>query len=117
MNPLSASPIDSSTTPVFPARSKGRQKREIKYLQNKSSRQDSFYKRKTGIMKKAHELAVLTGNQLLLLATSETGHIYVYATEKFQPLFSHHSQNPLFSECLASIGVEPRQLADSNMWT
>lgn len=51
----------------------GKKKREIRYIQNKASRQDAFYKRKTGIMKKAHELAQLTGNEVLLLVTSETG--------------------------------------------
>ncbi|KAG9820135.1 hypothetical protein KCU98_g19241, partial [Aureobasidium melanogenum] len=44
-----------------------RRKIEIKFIQDKSRRHITFSKRKAGIMKKAYELSVLTGTQVLLL--------------------------------------------------
>jgi hypothetical protein len=38
-----------------------KRKRAIEYIQDGSERQEKFQKRLEGIMKKAHELAVLTG--------------------------------------------------------
>ncbi|CEQ41146.1 SPOSA6832_02849, partial [Sporobolomyces salmonicolor] len=85
---------------------KGRRKIEIEYIQKKEKRHITFSKRKAGIMKKAYELATLTGTQVLLLVVSETGivrqaleskrqicltdnrnsQVYTFTTTKFQPL-------------------------------
>lgn len=37
-------------------------------------------------MKKAYELSILTGTQVLLLVVSETGLVYTFTTNKLQPL-------------------------------
>nr|POE79374.1 transcription factor of morphogenesis mcm1 [Quercus suber] len=63
-----------------------RRKIEIKFIQDKSRRHITFSKRKAGIMKKAYELSVLTGTQVLLLVVSETGLVYTFTTPKLQPL-------------------------------
>ncbi|GAA6003415.1 uncharacterized protein JCM10292_001576 [Rhodotorula paludigena] len=65
---------------------KARRKIEIEYIQKKEKRHITFSKRKAGIMKKAYELATLTGTQVLLLVVSETGIVYTFTTTKFQPL-------------------------------
>ncbi|GAA6035665.1 hypothetical protein JCM8097_004959 [Rhodosporidiobolus ruineniae] len=65
---------------------KGRRKIEIEYIQKKEKRHITFSKRKAGIMKKAYELATLTGTEVLLLVVSETGIVYTFTTTKFQPL-------------------------------
>ncbi|SCV74981.1 BQ2448_8010 [Microbotryum intermedium] len=65
---------------------KGRRKIEIEYITKKEKRHITFSKRKAGIMKKAYELATLTGTQVLLLVVSETGIVYTFTTSKFQPL-------------------------------
>ena len=51
----------------------GRVKIEMAYINNKIRRYTTFSKRKTGIMKKAYELATLTGTEVMLLVASETG--------------------------------------------
>ncbi|SGZ31774.1 BQ5605_C042g11996 [Microbotryum silenes-dioicae] len=67
----------------------------------------TFSKRKAGIMKKAYELATLTGTQVLLLVVSETGIVYTFTTSKFQPLVgAAENGNPsegqrLIQQCLA----------------
>ncbi len=51
----------------------GRVKIKMAYIDNKLRRYTTFSKRKTGIMKKAYELATLTGTEVMLLVASETG--------------------------------------------
>lgn len=67
-------------------RGRGRRRIKIEYIPEKSRRQITFSKRKGGLMKKAYELSTLTGTQILVLITSESGHVYTFATKHFQPI-------------------------------
>jgi len=71
------------------------------YIDNKIRRYTTFSKRKTGIMKKAYELATLTGTEVMLLVASETGHVYTYATPKLQPMITSEAGKALIQTCLA----------------
>lgn len=51
-------------------------------------------------MKKAYELATLTGTQVLLLVASETGHVYTFATPKLQPLITKPEGKSFIQSCL-----------------
>ncbi|CAH1831845.1 unnamed protein product [Saccharomyces cerevisiae] len=73
-------------TPTNNGQQKERRKIEIKFIENKTRRHVTFSKRKHGIMKKAFELSVLTGTQVLLLVVSETGLVYTFSTPKFEPI-------------------------------
>lgn len=75
---------------------------KIEYIGDKSKRNITFSKRKSGIMKKAYELSTLTGTQVLLLVASETGHVYTYATSKLQPLITEKAGKELIQSCLHS---------------
>lgn len=79
---------------------KERRKIEIKFIQEKSRRHITFSKRKAGIMKKAYELSVLTGTQVLLLVVSETGLVYTFTTPKLQPLVTKSEGKNLIQACL-----------------
>jgi len=79
---------------------KGRRKINIEYIPDKTRRHVTFSKRKAGIMKKAYELATLTGTQVLLLVASETGHVYTFATPKLQPLITGPEGKNLIQSCL-----------------
>ncbi|KAI5959717.1 uncharacterized protein KGF55_004949 [Candida pseudojiufengensis] len=79
---------------------KERRKIEIKFIQDKSRRHITFSKRKAGIMKKAYELSVLTGTQVLLLVVSETGLVYTFTTPKLQPLVTKPEGKNLIQACL-----------------
>lgn len=79
---------------------KERRKIEIKFIQDKTRRHITFSKRKHGIMKKAYELSVLTGTQVLLLIVSETGLVYTYTTPKFQPIVKEPEGRNLIQACL-----------------
>ncbi|OMO99456.1 Transcription factor, MADS-box [Corchorus olitorius] len=58
----------------------GRGKVELKRIEDKSSRQVTFSKRKTGLMKKARELAVLCDVELALVIFSPRGKLYQFSS-------------------------------------
>ncbi|RSH90748.1 transcription factor of the MADS box [Saitozyma podzolica] len=78
----------------------GRRKIRIEYIGDKSRRHITFSKRKAGIMKKAYELSILTGTQVLLLVVSETGLVYTFTTTKLQPLVQKAEGKNLIQACL-----------------
>ncbi|TKA56032.1 hypothetical protein B0A53_01735 [Rhodotorula sp. CCFEE 5036] len=94
-----------------------RRKIEIGYIEKKEKRHITFSKRKAGIMKKAYELATLTGTEVLLLVVSETGIVYTFTTTKFQPLVGANPDGSpsegqrLIQQCLA---VDPDDVESSN---
>ncbi|WWD18834.1 hypothetical protein CI109_103289 [Kwoniella shandongensis] len=77
-----------------------RRKIRIEYISDKSRRHITFSKRKAGIMKKAYELSILTGTQVLLLVVSETGLVYTFTTTKLQPLVQKAEGKNLIQACL-----------------
>ncbi|KAI6249478.1 Transcription factor of morphogenesis MCM1 [Erysiphe necator] len=77
-----------------------RRKIEIKFIADKSRRHITFSKRKAGIMKKAYELSILTGTQVLLLVVSETGLVYTFTTPKLQPIVTRNEGKNLIQACL-----------------
>ncbi|XP_028551762.1 MADS-box transcription factor 31-like [Dendrobium catenatum] len=56
----------------------GRGKIEIKRIENTNNRQVTFSKRRVGLLKKAHELAVLTDARIGLIVFSASGKLYQY---------------------------------------
>uniref|UniRef100_A0A0D9WQP1 MADS-box domain-containing protein n=1 Tax=Leersia perrieri TaxID=77586 RepID=A0A0D9WQP1_9ORYZ len=56
--------------------SKGRQKIEMRYIQDHTARQVTFTKRRQGMMKKASELATLCGAHVAVVAFSEVGNAF-----------------------------------------
>ncbi|PKU76440.1 MADS-box protein ZMM17 [Dendrobium catenatum] len=56
----------------------GRGKIAIKRIENTSNRQVTFSKRRGGLLKKAHELAVLTDARIGLIVFSASGKLYQY---------------------------------------
>ena len=90
-------------------KNKERRKIEIKFIQNKARRHITFSKRKHGIMKKAWELSVLTGTQVLLLVVSETGLVYTFTTPKLQPLVTQTEGKELIQACLNAPDVDDEE--------
>lgn len=58
----------------------GRGKIEVKRIENKTSRQVTFSKRRSGLMKKTHELSVLCDAQIGLIVFSSKGKLTEYCT-------------------------------------
>ncbi|TXT09315.1 uncharacterized protein COLE_03249 [Cutaneotrichosporon oleaginosum] len=85
-----------------------RRRIRIEYITDRPRRHITFSKRKAGIMKKAYELSILTGTQVLLLVVSETGLVYTFTTSKLQPLVTKQEGKSLIQACLsAPDGYDP----------
>ncbi|KAI3770063.1 hypothetical protein L6452_01184 [Arctium lappa] len=70
----------------------GRGKIEIKRIDNMSSRQVTFSKRKTGLMKKAKELAILCDAEVALLIFSSTGKLHEYASSSMDAVVERYDK-------------------------
>lgn len=80
--PLMAFPNQSMSS-VSPERKMGRGKIEIKRIENTTSRQVTFCKRRNGLLKKAYELSVLCDAEVALIVFSNRGRLYEYANNRF----------------------------------
>merc|ERR1719347_1816151 len=94
-------------------KTRGRVKVKMEFIKNKLRRYTTFSKRKTGIMKKAYELATLTGTQVMVLVASETGHVYTFATQKLQPMITSEAGKALIQTCLNS--PDPGTSSNTNL--
>ncbi|XP_022864041.1 MADS-box transcription factor ANR1-like [Olea europaea var. sylvestris] len=79
----------------------GRGKIVIRRIDNSTSRQVTFSKRRTGLLKKAKELSILCDAQVGLIIFSSTGKLYDFAStgmksliERFNKAKEEHSQMP-----------------------
>jgi len=59
----------------------GRAKIEIKKIENKTTRQVTFSKRRTGLLKKTRELSMLSEAQIGLIIFSSTGKLSQYCSD------------------------------------
>lgn len=57
-----------------------RGKVQMKLIEDKTSRQVRFSKRRNGLLKKAFELAVLCDAEVALLVFSQSGKLYEYSS-------------------------------------
>ncbi|CAN6914605.1 unnamed protein product [Brassica oleracea] len=60
-----------------------RGKIEIKRIENVTSRQVTFSKRRKGLLKKAHELSVLCDAQVAAIVFSQKGRLYDFASSEY----------------------------------
>ncbi|KAM0853799.1 hypothetical protein ACQ4PT_050837 [Festuca glaucescens] len=75
-----------------------RGKTEMKRIENATSRQVTFSKRRNGLLKKAFELSVLCDAEVALVVFSPRGRLYEFASAARHPL----TLSPFFSHLSAS---------------
>nr|XP_043637646.1 MADS-box transcription factor 23-like [Erigeron canadensis] len=71
----------------------GRARIEIKKIENVSSRQVTFSKRRAGLMKKARELAILCDAEVGVIIFSSTGKQYEFASSCLHNIISRYERN------------------------
>ncbi|MFS7956182.1 putative transcription factor MADS-type1 family [Helianthus anomalus] len=69
----------------------GRGRVQLKRIENKISRQVTFSKRRTGFLKKAHEISVLCDAEVALIVFSSKGKLFEYSTHSRSGLMSSSS--------------------------
>ncbi|XP_047937643.1 MADS-box protein AGL24-like [Salvia hispanica] len=71
-----------------------RQKIEIKKIDNLTSRQVTFSKRRRGLFKKARELATLCDAEIALIVFSATGRLFDYSTSSMMQVIQKRKVQP-----------------------
>ncbi|KAG2372200.1 Agamous-like MADS-box protein [Vigna angularis] len=77
----------------------GRGKIEIKRIDNASSRQVTFSKRRTGLFKKAQELSILCDSEVAVIVFSNTGKLFEFSSSGMMRTLSR------YNKCLGSTDV------------
>ncbi|KAH7281246.1 hypothetical protein KP509_36G037400 [Ceratopteris richardii] len=74
-----------------PRSTSSRGKVKIRRIENATSRQVTFSKRRNGLLKKAHELSILCDAEIALIIFSSTGKLFEYASIRCPILLFSHS--------------------------
>ncbi|CAL9243168.1 unnamed protein product [Arabidopsis halleri] len=69
-----------------------RGKIEIKKIENVTSRQVTFSKRRSGLFKKAHELSVLCDAQVAAMIFSQKGRLYEFASSDIRNTIKRYAE-------------------------
>lgn len=86
----------------------GRGKIQIKKIENTTSRQVTFCKRKNGLLKKAYELSLLCDAEVALLIFSSSGRLYEFANKSVGATTERYMRT--YAENM------PRALPDCHHW-
>lgn len=70
----------------------GRGKIEIKKIENVNSRQVTFSKRRAGLLKKAHELAVLCDAEVAVIVFSNTGKLFEFSSSSMNQVLTRYNK-------------------------
>ncbi|XVE60675.1 hypothetical protein DITRI_Ditri05aG0147200 [Diplodiscus trichospermus] len=70
----------------------GRGKIEIKRIENTTSRQVTFCKRRNGLLKKAYELSVLCDAEVALIVFSSRGRLYEYSNNNIRSTIERYKK-------------------------
>ncbi|XP_060211602.1 MADS-box protein AGL42-like isoform X5 [Lycium barbarum] len=69
-----------------------RGKVEMKRIQNATSRQVTFSKRRNGVMKKAYELSVLCDAEIAVIIFSQKGRLYEFSSSSMQKTIDRYRE-------------------------
>ncbi|KAJ7971118.1 MADS-box transcription factor [Quillaja saponaria] len=85
----------------------GRGRVQLKRIENKISRQVTFSKRRTGLLKKAHEISVLCDAQVALIVFSTKGKLFEYSTDSsMEGIIERYERNSYAEQRLVLANTE-----------
>ncbi|CAL9230187.1 unnamed protein product [Arabidopsis halleri] len=79
----------------------GRGKIEIKRIENANSRQVTFSKRRSGLLKKAHELSVLCDAEVAVIVFSKSGKLFEFSSTGMKKTLSRYGNHQSSSDSKA----------------
>ncbi|WBW74567.1 MADS-box transcription factor Map1 [Schizosaccharomyces osmophilus] len=81
----------------------------VQYIQDPFKRQTSFKKRKAGIFKKANELFMLTGSEVMVIVVSETGLVHTYSSPKLEDVVKSPEGQKVISQSLKGMNEDAHE--------
>ncbi|XVF81769.1 hypothetical protein PTKIN_Ptkin15bG0183100 [Pterospermum kingtungense] len=85
----------------------GRGRVQLRRIENKISRQVTFSKRRTGLLKKAHEISVLCDADVALIVFSNKGKLFEYSTDSsMERIIERYERHSYAEKQLVSTGFE-----------
>ncbi|GMI85577.1 FRUITFULL, AGAMOUS-like 8 [Hibiscus trionum] len=85
----------------------GRGRVQLRRIENNNSRQVTFSKRRSGLLKKAHEISVLCDAEVALIVFSNKGKLFEYSSDSSMERILERYERKLYAEKqLASTGSE-----------
>ncbi|XP_022769979.1 truncated transcription factor CAULIFLOWER A-like [Durio zibethinus] len=78
----------------------GRGRVQLRRIENNTSRQVTFSKRRTGLLKKAHEISVLCDAEVALIVFSNRGKLFEYSSESRMERILERYERQSYSERL-----------------
>ncbi|XP_008241202.1 PREDICTED: agamous-like MADS-box protein AGL62 [Prunus mume] len=95
---------DSSSTVTKQRSTMGRKRIDIKKIQNTSSLQVTFSKRRTGLFRKASQLGALCGAEVAILVFSPHGRPFVFGHPSVDSAISRLAGTSTSAECMHASG-------------
>ncbi|KAJ3705972.1 hypothetical protein LUZ61_009677 [Rhynchospora tenuis] len=87
----------------------GRGRVVLKRIENKINRQVTFSKRRSGLLKKAHEISVLCDAEVALIIFSNKGKLYEYATDScMEKILDRYERCSYSEKLLVSAEQDPQ---------
>ncbi|CAM8978139.1 unnamed protein product [Rhodiola kirilowii] len=85
----------------------GRGRVQLKRIENKINRQVTFSKRRSGLLKKAHEISVLCDAEAALIIFSPNGKLFEYATDScMERILERHERYSCAERQLVATDIE-----------
>ncbi|GFP90695.1 mads-box protein jointless [Phtheirospermum japonicum] len=91
-----------------------REKIQIKKIENATSRQVTFSKRRRGLFKKAEELSVLCDADVALIIFSSNGKLFEFASSSVKEILERHNLHSKNIDKLEQPSLELQLVKDSN---
>eukprot|EP00252_Welwitschia_mirabilis_P027993 TRINITY_DN9892_c0_g2_i3.p1 TRINITY_DN9892_c0_g2~~TRINITY_DN9892_c0_g2_i3.p1 ORF type:complete len:219 (-),score=23.34 TRINITY_DN9892_c0_g2_i3:57-713(-) len=92
----------------------GRGKIEIKKIENPTNRQATFSKRRGGLLKKAHELAVLCDAEIALIIFASNGKLFDFASSSMEETLERYQRYKDTNACSSSRTAEQVIIKNGN---
>ncbi|CAI9109893.1 OLC1v1009816C1 [Oldenlandia corymbosa var. corymbosa] len=96
----------------------GRGRVQLKRIENKISRRVTFSKRRSGLLKKAHEISVLCDAEVALIVFSTKGKLFEYSTESsMERILERYERYSFAEKRLSGDDSDQQQLQQQDNWS
>ncbi|CAI9102936.1 OLC1v1001332C2 [Oldenlandia corymbosa var. corymbosa] len=93
----------------------GRGKIEIRKIEDVNSRQVTFSKRRTGLLKKAFELSVLCDAQVAVIIFSNTGKLFEFASSSMPQILSRYNKGLETTNNTSANVIKPEEVKEHGL--